>query len=283
MRRVRALTCALHRGSRVSASRRTRASEARIGGARAVRHRWDLTPRAAVALQERLAVRVERRDRLPAKVRAVAGIDVGYEDEGRIARAAAVLLEFPSLRLVDFALVRRRVRFPYVPGLLSFREAPAALAALARLRRRPELVLCDGQGIAHPRRFGLASHIGVLSGIATIGVAKSRLVGEADPPGDGRGDWTPLCDAGEEVGAVLRTRRGARPLYVSIGHRVSLATAIAFTLACAPRYRQPETTRWAHRIAAAQASELARLRRATARPTGAGARALLRGRRSPNR
>ncbi|MEW5865159.1 MAG: deoxyribonuclease V [Pseudomonadota bacterium] len=220
---------------------------------RRLRHRWRLSPKQAIALQLRLAPRVERRDRLD-EVRTVAGVDVGYDEERGMARAAVVALSFPGLRPVDWAVARVPVRFPYVPGLLSFREIPAALAAFERLRRMPDLILCDGQGIAHPRRFGIASHLGLLLDRPTIGVAKTRLVGEHRAPAQRRGAWTPLTDAGEVIGAVLRTRAGARPLYVSIGHRVSLATALAWVLACTPRYRLPETTRAAHRLASGAAT-----------------------------
>jgi len=140
-------------------------------------------------------------------------------------------------------------RFPYVPGLLSFREGPGVLAAIARLTTPPDLILYDGQGIAHPRRLGIASHLGVLLDIPGIGVAKSRLIGQHATPGEEKGDWAPLLDKGERIGAVLRSRRGCLPLYVSTGHRVSLETAIALVLACTPRYRLPETTRQAHRLA----------------------------------
>ena len=217
------------------------------------RHRWRLSPKDAIALQRRLAPRVERSDRLE-EVRAVAGVDVGYDEERGMARAAVVVLSFPGLRAVDWAVARVPVRFPYVPGLLSFREIPAALAAFGRLRRMPDLILCDGQGIAHPRRFGIASHLGLLLDRPTIGVAKTRLVGEHGAPADRRGAWTALTDAGEVIGAVLRTRKGVKPLYVSIGHRVSLPTALAWVLACTTRYRLPETTRAAHRLAAGAAT-----------------------------
>lgn len=216
-------------------------------------HRWNLSPEEAIALQRALGARVVREDRLGA-VRYVCGIDVGFEREGSRARAAAAVLSFPALELVDRAIARMKTRFPYVPGLLSFREAPVALAALERLQIEPDLLLCDGQGIAHPRRFGLASHVGLLAGIPSIGVAKSRLVGEHRAVPRRRGGWAPLVDRDEIVGAVLRTRTGVKPLYVSIGHRVSLATAIDYVLACAPRYRLPETTRWAHRLASGPAS-----------------------------
>jgi len=136
-----------------------------------------------------------------------------------------------------------------VPGLLSFREVPALLAALGRLRVKPDLILCDGQGLAHPRRFGLACHLGVICGVPAIGVAKSRLIGEHGAPMRRRGAWVPLRDKGETIGAVLRSRAGARPIYVSIGHRVSLPVAVRYVMACTTRFRLPETTRWAHRLA----------------------------------
>ncbi len=211
-------------------------------------HRWDITPKEAVALQRRLCALVERADRLGPVVR-VAGVDVGFEANNTITRAAVVVLRFPELTLEHHAIARLPTTFPYVPGLLSFREIPAVLAALAQLPQLPDLLLCDGQGIAHPRRFGIASHLGVLTDLPTIGVAKSRLVGEHDPLPLEKGSWVPLRDHDEEIGAVLRSRSGVSPLYVSSGHRVSLATAIRYVLACTTRYRLPETTRWAHRLA----------------------------------
>ena len=159
------------------------------------------------------------------------------------------VLSFPRLELVDWAVARQPARFPYVPGLLSFRELPALLAALKRLRVSPDLILCDGHRLAHPRRFGLACHLGVACGIPSIGVAKSRLIGEHGEPGRQRGARVSLRHKGEIVGAVLRTRAGTRPLYVSIGHRVSLPVAVRYVLACTTRFRLPETTRWAHRLA----------------------------------
>ena len=189
-----------------------------------------------------------RTDRL-GRVRRVCGIDVGFEADGEITRAAVVVLAFPSLEPLEQAVARRRTSFPYVPGLLSFREIPAVLEALARLAIRPDLLLCDGQGIAHPRRCGLASHTGLATGLPSIGVAKTRLIGEHRAPPGRRGAWTPLIDGGETIGAVLRTRAGVKPLYVSIGHRVSLPTAIRYVMACCTRYRLPETTRLAHHLA----------------------------------
>jgi len=211
-------------------------------------HSWDLSPREARALQDSLRQRVEPRDRL-ATVRRVAGIDVGFERRGQTTRAAVAVLSFPDLHPLEQAVARRPTTFPYVPGLLSFREIPAVLAAFEQLRRPPDLILCDGQGYAHPRRFGLACHLGVLLDLPSIGVAKTRLIGEHDAVPEDRGQWTPLRDGDEVIGAVLRTRAGVKPLYVSIGHRVSLETAVRYTMACTPRYRLPETTRAAHRLA----------------------------------
>ena len=209
---------------------------------------WNLTPAEAVALQRELAPRVVREDRL-GEVRRVAGIDVGFEAGGSVTRAAVAVLDYPSLALVEQAVARLPTSFPYIPGLLTFREAPAVLAALAQLATAPDLILYDGQGIAHPRRFGIAAHVGLLARIPTIGVAKTRLIGSFVPPATERGAWSPLEDKGEVIGAVLRTRAGVSPLFVSIGWGVSLATAIGWVLACAPKYRLPETTRQAHRLA----------------------------------
>jgi deoxyribonuclease V len=225
---------------------------------RPVKHRWDLSPKEAIALQARLSRKVERADRL-GEIDHVAGVDVGFEFDGRVARAAVAVLAFPSLELADCAVARLPVSFPYVPGLLSFREIPVVLAALALLRVTPDVLLCDGQGIAHPRRCGLASHLGLVTGLPSVGVAKTRLVGEHREPAARRGSRASLLDRGEVVGAVLRTRTGVKPLFVSIGHRVSLETAIRVVLACTTRYRLPETTRWAHRLASGPAADTARL------------------------
>jgi deoxyribonuclease V len=209
---------------------------------------WPADVAGARAIQEALHARVVREDRL-GPVHTVAGIDVGFEESGRITRAAVVLLAFPGLEPVAQAISRSPTRFPYVPGYLSFRELPAVLEALEQLAVLPDLILCDGQGVAHPRRFGLACHLGVLTDIPCIGVAKSRLVGSHDELPPGKGAWVPLRHQGETIGAVLRTRTRVRPVYVSIGHRVSLDTAIDYTLRCTTRYRLPETTRHAHRLA----------------------------------
>jgi deoxyribonuclease V len=207
-----------------------------------------VSPAEARAIQERLRDRVVARGG-PKRPRRVAGVDVGFEDAGKTVRAAVAVLAFPTLEPLEQAIARVPTQFPYVPGLLSFRELPGVLAALARLQHLPDLILCDGQGLAHPRRFGIACHLGVLTDIPTIGVAKTRLIGEYVEPGPDKGDWAPLLDKGERIGAVLRTRSAVKPVYVSVGHRVGLRAAIRLTLACTTRYRLPETTRAAHRLA----------------------------------
>lgn len=211
-------------------------------------HRWDLTPKEAAALQTQLREQVVREDAL-GPVRRVAGVDVGFEGDGKITRAAVAVLSFPDLVPVEQAIARVPTTFPYVPGLLSFREAPAVLDAFEKLSARPDLILYDGQGVAHPRRIGIASHVGLLLDVPSIGVAKTRLIGEHGRVPGSKGRWTPLRDGDEIIGAVLRTRSHVKPLYVSIGHRVSLETAIRYVMACVTRYRLPETTRFAHRLA----------------------------------
>lgn len=211
-------------------------------------HPWILSPAEAIAVQQALGPRLTLIDQL-GTVQRVAGVDVGFEAAGTITRAAIAVLRFPELDLLETAIARRPTTFPYIPGLLSFRELPAALEALERLRAPPDLLLCDGQGIAHPRQFGIASHLGLLTDLPAIGVAKTRLCGTHEEPPDQRGAWTPLRLKGEPVGAVLRTRPGVKPLYVSPGHRISLTSAIAYVMACCTRYRLPETTRHAHRLA----------------------------------
>lgn len=215
-------------------------------------HPWQVSPSYARIIQEECAPEVEREDRL-GFIRYVGGADIGFEDDGRVTRAALIILRFPELTLVEHVIVRRRTRFPYVPGLLSFREIPALLTALDSVRSEPDLILCDGQGIAHPRRFGLACHLGVLVDRPTIGVAKQRLIGDFRSPPQRRGAWSPLVDNDEVIGAALRSRVGTKPVFVSIGHRISLETAVRLTLACTTRFRLPETTRLAHHFASTAA------------------------------
>ncbi len=209
---------------------------------------WPQTVPEARLVQETLRQQVVCEDRL-GEVNFVAGADVGFEDGGKITRAAIAVLNFPELELIEKTVVRQKTRFPYIPGYLSFREAPAVVAALKKLKREPDLILCDGQGIAHPRRFGLACHIGVVTGLPSIGVAKTRLIGDYREPDVAKGSQSPLVDKGELIGVVLRTRDNVKPLFISCGHQVSLETAIDYVLRCVTRYRLPETTRWAHRLA----------------------------------
>ncbi len=214
----------------------------------AVTHPWDLNPKEAAALQQQLSSKVLARDLLP-NIDTVAGIDVGIDADGRCAQAAVVVLERRTLAIQERARSRRILEFPYVPGLLSFRELPVVLDALGKLRTLPDIILCDGQGFAHPRRFGLACHLGVVADIPTIGVGKTRLTGAHDTIPDARGAWTALKDGKETIGAVLRSRQGVKPIFVSVGHRVSLTTAVRLVMECTGKYKLPETTRLAHSFA----------------------------------
>jgi deoxyribonuclease V len=211
-------------------------------------HPWEVSPKEAVLIQEQLRLKVKVEDDLPAGIKTVAGVDVGFKAQGKIACAAVAVLEFPALKLCEQAHACLPVTFPYLPGLLSFRELPCVLKALEQLKALPDLILCDGQGIAHPRRLGIASHLGVLLDLPTIGVGKTRLVGCHAQVPDWRGAWVPLIDRGEIVGVVLRTRQGVKPIYVSPGHRISLTTAVEWVMACTTRFRLPETTRLADRL-----------------------------------
>jgi deoxyribonuclease V len=217
----------------------------------AISHPWDPSIEEARALQPKLAEKVLDQTTFdPATLETVAGVDVSYRN--KIAHAAVVVLSYPDLRPVDRAVSRTPAVFPYVPGLLTFREGPSVLQALERLTIWPDLLMFDGHGVAHPRRIGLAAHIGVILDHPSIGCAKSRLIGTHDEPGSDVGDWVPLTDKGEIIGAVVRTRAKVKPLFVSTGHRVDLATAIAVVLTCTRGYRLPETTRLAHKLAGEQ-------------------------------
>ncbi len=210
-------------------------------------HEWDVSVGEAVAIQRRLRglVRSDAEVALDG-VRIVAGVDASYKD---VARAAVVALSFPALEVLETAVAVRDIPFPYVPGLLSFREAPAVLDALAKLRARPDVLIFDGQGLAHPRRLGLASHLGVYLDLPSVGCAKSRLVGRYEEPGPDMGDRAPLVVRGEVVGVALRTKARTNPLFVSVGHKIDLETAVALVLACLRGYRLPEPTRLADRLA----------------------------------
>ncbi|WP_434971363.1 deoxyribonuclease V [Micromonospora peucetia] len=202
----------------------------------------------ALAVQERLRPLADLVGPGPTEPATVAGLDVAYAESGDRLAAAVTVLDARTLAVVDSAVSVGRPAFEYVPGLFAFRELPALLDALDRLTVRPELLVCDGHGLAHPRRFGLACHLGVVTGLPAIGVGKTPLLGTWTPPADRRGAWAPLRDGDETVGRVLRTRDGVKPVFVSVGHRMSLDNATARVLALTPRYRLPETTRTADRL-----------------------------------
>ncbi len=208
-------------------------------------HRWTLSYEQAVELQVRLARRVLLKG-VPRKISTVAGADVSYDTEKNLLVAGIVVLDACTLELVERAYAVRRCRFPYIPGLLSFRECPALLAAARKIRRPPSVLVVDSQGIAHPRRFGLASHLGLWLDLATVGCAKSWLVGEYEEPGPQRGAWTPLRFQGRQVGAVVRTRNNVRPVFVSPGHRMSVRLAVRIVLQTGAGFRLPEPVRQAH-------------------------------------
>ena len=210
---------------------------------------WEIDPASAIALQERLAKRVVRRGG-PRKVSLVAGVDVSTSRFSRRAWGGVVVLRSSDLALVEEQGGEAEVRFPYIPGLLAFREIPLLLDLFDRLRHKPDLLFVDGQGVAHPRGFGIACHLGLLLDIPTIGCAKSRLFGMHDDPGPEMGSSVPLLDdrgpRPRTIGRVVRTKDGTRPLYVSVGHKIGLAEAVRWTLACSGGYRLPEPTRQAH-------------------------------------
>jgi deoxyribonuclease V len=212
-------------------------------------HDWNLSPQQAIEIQKQLCYEVESQDRFDETVKTVAGIDLGYDVKNDTSRAVVVVLSFPELELLETSEARMPIQFPYVPGLLSFRETPVAVKALEKLKVTPDVILCDGQGFAHPRRFGIACHIGILADVPTIGVAKSLLVGKFENLGEERGSIAPLIHKNEQVGVALRTKNKVQPLFVSVGHRVSLETATDLVLQCAPKYRLPETTRLADKMA----------------------------------
>jgi deoxyribonuclease V len=212
-------------------------------------HEWNLTPAEAAQIQTQLSSKVITEDLTNEPIQYVAGIDLGYEEATNTSRAAVVVLSFPDLQLEETSIANLPIQFPYIPGFLSFREIPVAIAALEKLKLTPDLILCDGQGLAHPRRFGIACHLGVLADVPTIGVAKSILVGKFENLRTKRGSTAPLIHRKEQVGAALRTRDNMQPVYISVGHRISLPTAIDYVLQCAPKYRLPETTRLADKLA----------------------------------
>lgn len=210
-------------------------------------HDWSLTPKEAVELQKRLRERVSITS-LKKKIETVAGADISFNKFDPTIYAAVVVLRLPTLEVIEEVGIVAETRFPYVPGLLSFRESPSVLEAWAKLKTEPDAVMFDGQGLAHPRRVGIASHVGLIINRPTFGCAKSVLVGKYEEPGEARGEWTPLVDKGETVGAALRTKDRVSPIYVSPGHLIDLEGAVELTLRCHGGYRQPEPTRRAHHL-----------------------------------
>ncbi len=212
-------------------------------------HNWNLSPREAIEIQKQLAFEVVAEDKFNAPIKTVAGIDLGYDAKNDTSRAVVVVLSFPELELLETSEALLPIQFPYVPGLLSFRETPVAIKALEKLTLTPHLILCDGQGLAHPRRFGIACHIGLIADVPTAGVAKSLLVGKFENLGETRGSIAPLVHKSDQVGVALRTKDKVQPVFVSVGHRISLETATEIVLQCTPKYRLPETTRLADKLA----------------------------------
>jgi deoxyribonuclease V len=219
-------------------------------------HPWNVTPAEARAIQEKLRSKVRAKNAASLRrIRHVAGIDISIRNDRAI--AAIVVLDFKSLEVVDYATHEANVPFPYVPGLLSFRECPSIIAAAKKLRVDPDLLMVDGQGIAHPRRMGIAAHVGLLFDKPTIGCAKTRLTGKHEEPALLAGAVTDLWDKDELIGAVLRTKNKCRPLYISIGQKIDLPTAVKMVLDCCRGYRLPEPTRFAHQVAGGKLLPLA--------------------------
>jgi deoxyribonuclease V len=214
-----------------------------------MRHRWDVSPEEAIAIQRQVRGEIALAEPVEPialdQIHTIAGIDVSYREVGR---AAIAVFSFPDLTLIEQVTTTREVTFPYIPGLLSFREGPVALAALEQLRTLPDLLMFDGQGYAHPRRLGLARHLGAYLDRPSIGCAKSRLTGRYEEPGPEPGAWSPLLTGGEEIGRVVRTKARTRPLFVSVGYQITLPLAVEVVLRCGRGYRLPEPTRIADRL-----------------------------------
>jgi len=211
-------------------------------------HSWDVTPKEAIAIQRNLKEHLTLRWTNPS-VTLVGGADVSYPKGGKTSYAVVIVMTVPDFEMVDVAWICQRLSFPYIPGLLAFREVPALLEAWENLRHYPDLIYVDGQGIAHPRSMGLATHLGILLDVPSIGCAKTPLVGGEPVVGDAKGNHAPLIHRGEEVGVALRTRTGVKPLYVSPGHRIDLQTAMHWVLRACVKYRLPEPLRRAHIMA----------------------------------
>ena len=210
-------------------------------------HPWDITPAEAIAIQQKLRSRVELTV-METEIRLVGGADISFNKFSETIYAGIVVLKLPELVEVARAMVVTRTSFPYIPGLLSFRETPALLEAWEKLHAQPDVMILDGQGIAHPRRLGIAAHFGLLTGVPSIGCAKSLLTGKYTPPPHDKGTWSALMDKEEQIGAVLRTRENVKPVFVSPGHKIDFQSSIDVVMRCCTKYRLPETTRLAHRL-----------------------------------
>lgn len=218
-------------------------------------HEWPETEAAAITLQTQLAAQVRLRD-TRSDFDLIAGADIAYKDETNQLVAAIVVLDSKTLKIVETATHMTSVDFPYISGLFSFRELPPLIAAAEKLSVRPDVMICDGQGIAHPRRFGLASHFGLMFDLPTIGCAKTHLYGDFDMPASARGSWSPLTDGEDQIGAVLRTQDGVKPLFTSPGHAISVETSVKTVFSACGKYRQPETTRAADQLVRRTMKEL---------------------------
>jgi deoxyribonuclease V len=217
-----------------------------MAGDGARRHRWDVSPEEAVAIQQRLRDEMARGEPVTLdQIHAVAGVDASYREVGR---AAIAVFSFPELALLEEVTATKEAPFPYIPGLLAFREGPVALAAYERLTIQPDVLIFDAHGYAHPRRMGLASHLGIYLDRPSIGCAKSRLTGKYEEPGSEPGAWSPLVARGEEIGRVVRTKARTRPIFVSVGYRITLSLAVEVVLRCVRGYRLPEPTRIADKL-----------------------------------
>jgi deoxyribonuclease V len=212
-----------------------------------IQHAWNLSGDEARTLQRELAGKIVLEDQF-GEIRLVAGVDMAINESNGMARAAVVLLSFPDLTILEKHIYEEPVRMEYIPGLLSFRELPALLGAFKQLKQRPDLVMADGQGIAHPRRLGIAAHLGLWIDTPTIGCAKTIFVGAHEQVGETVGDWSPLIYQREIIGVALRTRARVKPMYISQGHKISLESSIKYVLACGGGYRLPETTRQADKL-----------------------------------
>ena len=210
-------------------------------------HDWNLSYKEAIEIQRQLASQVQFVG-MKKKPKIIAGLDCAFSKDGKRIFAAAVIIDLSDFSITETVTASRTLDFPYIPGLLSFREAPACIDVIEKLKASPDCFIIDGQGIAHPRRLGIASHIGLLIDKPTIGCAKSRLIGTFKEPGGKKGSFSPLVDSNEEIGVVLRTRTDVKPVYVSVGHKCTLDDAISVVLQCTTKYRLPEPSRLAHQL-----------------------------------